>query len=37
MHIILVIVIHYNIIKISNINCGFEVLITMTIYCSVVP
>ena len=36
MHIIFFIAIHYNTIKISNISSGFEVLITMTIYCSVV-
>ena len=35
MHIIFFIAIHYNTIKISNISCGFEILITMTIYCSV--
>ena len=32
MHIIFFIAIHYDIFKISNIGCGFEVLITMTIY-----
>ena len=30
------IAIHYNTFKISNLCRGFEVLITMTIYCSVV-
>ena len=29
-------ILHYDIFKISNISCGFEVLITMIIYCSVV-
>ena len=36
MHIIFFIVIHYNTFKISNISCGFELLIIMTIYSSVV-
>ena len=36
MHIIFLIAIHYNTFKISNISCGFEMLIRMTIYCSVV-
>ena len=36
MHIIFFIAIHYNTFEISNISCGFEVLITMMIYCSIV-
>ena len=37
MHIIFFIAIHYNTFKISNKkSCSFDVLITMTIYCSVV-
>ena len=36
MHIIFFIAKHYNTFKISNISCDFEVLIAMTIYCSVV-
>ena len=36
MQIIFFIAIHYNTFKISNISCGFELLIIMTIYSSVV-
>ena len=36
MHMIFFIAIHYDTLKISNISCGFEVLITMAIYYSVV-
>ena len=36
MHIIFFIAIRYDTFKISNISCGFEVLITKTIYCSAV-
>ena len=36
MQIIFFIAKYYNTFKISNISCGFEILITMTIYCSVV-
>ena len=36
MQMIYFIAIHYNTFKISNISCGIDLLITMTIYCSVV-
>ena len=36
MHIIFLIAIHFNTFKISNISCGFKVVIAMTIYGSVI-